>query len=98
MTRTCDLQVRNLTLYPTELWARENPSSRRNLSASAALPKRVGELAEEPAIPPTGTLTTRSTRSAGARRKVLAARLDLPRHRTVVDRLSRTRFPRNQNE
>ena len=22
MTRTCDLQVRNLTLYPTELWAR----------------------------------------------------------------------------
>ena len=22
-TRTCDLQVRNLTLYPTELWARE---------------------------------------------------------------------------
>ena len=23
MTRTCDLQVRNLTLYPTELWARE---------------------------------------------------------------------------
>ena len=23
MTRTCDLQVRNLTLYPTELWARK---------------------------------------------------------------------------
>jgi FkbM family methyltransferase len=29
---------------------------------------------------------------------VLATRLDLPRHRVVVDRLSRVRFPRNQNE
>ncbi len=26
MTRTCDLQVRNLTLYPTELWARGTPA------------------------------------------------------------------------
>ena len=29
MTRTCDLQVRNLTLYPTELWA---PGARRDPS------------------------------------------------------------------
>ena len=33
-TRTCDLQVRNLTLYPTELWARKSIGSGSQTSAS----------------------------------------------------------------
>jgi hypothetical protein len=34
-TRTCDLQVRNLALYPTELWARDLGSRRRGTLADA---------------------------------------------------------------
>src|SRR5262245_1257954 len=34
MTRTCDLQVRNLTLYPTELWAPESSRKRGRIVAA----------------------------------------------------------------
>ena len=53
-TRTCDLQVRNLTLYPTELRALEvrepsgSGSGRPSLARAAALAERVGF---EPTVP-----------------------------------------------
>ncbi len=48
MTRTCDLQVRNLTLYPTELWARSTRGPADRGRQSSELAERVGF---EPTVP-----------------------------------------------
>ena len=52
MTRTCDLQVRNLTLYPTELWARKLGGTPGAGPQGSKLAERVGF---EPTVPFRGT-------------------------------------------
>ena len=68
-TRTCDLQVRNLALYPTELWARDLWPSKARHSSRAVRSRRIRPRSRGGDTPESTSMTQRLPAVARGRKR-----------------------------